>query len=111
MGTSASRTGPVVPTGNKHRSRSPGLPLVRPDRRSPRFVLRFRPVTEVERLDGRPRGHLARSRNVSCLALPVPGPELGENPRMTIDPSAAAPPPIMNAADALAELVAGNKRF
>jgi carbonic anhydrase len=30
---------------------------------------------------------------------------------MTIDPSAAAPPPIMNAADALAELVAGNKRF
>ena len=30
---------------------------------------------------------------------------------MTIDPSAAAPPPITNAEDALAELVAGNKRF
>ena len=30
---------------------------------------------------------------------------------MTIDPSGAAPPPITDAADALAELVAGNKRF
>ena len=30
---------------------------------------------------------------------------------MTIDPSAPSPPPITNAADALAELVAGNKRF
>ena len=30
---------------------------------------------------------------------------------MTIDPSAAAPPPIASAEDALAELVAGNKRF
>jgi len=30
---------------------------------------------------------------------------------MTIDPSAAVPPPITNAEDSLAELVAGNKRF
>jgi carbonic anhydrase len=30
---------------------------------------------------------------------------------MTIDPSAPLPPPIVSAADALAELVAGNKRF
>jgi len=30
---------------------------------------------------------------------------------MTIDPSAPTPPPILDAADALAELVAGNKRF
>src|SRR6188768_2822706 len=49
--------------------------------------------------------------SVTCLALAVPSAELGENSFMTIDPSAPQPPPITNAADALAELVAGNKRF
>lgn len=50
-------------------------------------------------------------RNVSCLALPVHLTELNENSYMTLAPSAPTPPPITNAADALAELVAGNKRF
>src|SRR5690349_17382398 len=50
-------------------------------------------------------------RRVRWLARAAPAAQLGENFGMTIDPSAPTPPPILDAADALAELVAGNKRF
>ena len=50
-------------------------------------------------------------RAVIWLALAAPAAELGENRRHDRRPVGPAAPPIIDPADALAELVAGNKRF